>query len=697
MTGQITGIFGQWIWPLLQLIIGLGVVILVHELGHFLVAKAVGIKVERFAIGFGPRLVGFTGGETEYCINVLPLGGYVKMLGQEDFAPMDQSQQRDPRSFTAKSVGARFLVISAGVVMNIILAALLFIVIIGLVGKEFMAPVVGETVRGYPAATAEISWIDESPEDGHERGLQPGDRIVKIDGNEVTRFDSVFVEGAFAGRDRTFEFTFERTVDGRTYTGIAEMGVRRLPDGTRMGFGIEPAADNVFARVRNYRTIEDFQPGDRVVAVGGQPVEHQWDIKRIVETLDGRRTTVTVERPAEADDDAETVELEVLPTPRLREGVVFLEDGTAVEAVRMERYEENGERFIRLFYEDERQEEFAEDQLAGGIHMELLDVAGMIPRIRAQAVEEGSPADRAGLEAGDVILSYADRTTPTLNEFRGITDDKVRTETTIVVLRDGRTVGPLKITPSRRHDQALVGISMGVDAEHTMVASIRSESPAAGAGIRRGDEITAVADEPVGDWPELLQALADHAGESVMLTVRRGDEELELEVALPAEKFDPDHYSFDLFPGPMRFEPLTVLIRKTNPLAAVTWGANETWFHVRSTLATLGGLISGGLSPEMVRGPVGIGQIAIEVGRESVMDLVYLMALVSSAVAVINFLPFPVLDGGHAVFLLIEKIRGKPVPLKVANAIQMVGLALILLLFVLITWQDLARIIRGLW
>src|SRR5512146_2449189 len=118
---------------ILEFLVGLSVIVFVHELGHFLVAKWVGIKVEQFAFGFGKRLFGFQWGETDYRVNLIPLGGYVKMLGQEDFKPLEENAKPDPRSFEQKSVGARFAVISAGVIMNVILAAVLF-VIIGLVG-----------------------------------------------------------------------------------------------------------------------------------------------------------------------------------------------------------------------------------------------------------------------------------------------------------------------------------------------------------------------------------------------------------------------------------------------------------------------------------------------------------------------------------------------------------------------------------
>ena len=145
------GLWGEYVLPILLLVLGLSMVIFVHELGHFLVAKLVGIKVERFALGFGKRVFGIQRGETDYCINLIPLGGYIKMLGQEDVAPL--TEQADPRAFNNKSVGARFAVISAGVIMNLLFAAVLYVVI-GLVGIRFEAPVVGGVVPGSPAASA---------------------------------------------------------------------------------------------------------------------------------------------------------------------------------------------------------------------------------------------------------------------------------------------------------------------------------------------------------------------------------------------------------------------------------------------------------------------------------------------------------------------------------------------------------------
>ena len=169
----------QGVWPYLLMLAGFSLIIFVHELGHFAVAKWAGIRVERFAIGFGRELVGFTRGETRYSFNILPLGGYVKMLGQEDFNPQEEEQgQRDPRSFANKSVRARMFVVAAGVVMNIILAAILFVAVC-MSGIRFLAPVAGGAsstwrVRRHPAGAAPTASIPAYPSSpGIPAGARP--------------------------------------------------------------------------------------------------------------------------------------------------------------------------------------------------------------------------------------------------------------------------------------------------------------------------------------------------------------------------------------------------------------------------------------------------------------------------------------------------------------------------------------------
>ncbi len=180
-------------------IVVLGVLILVHELGHFWAAKALDIEVSRFSIGFGPKLVGFTWGETEYVLSAVPLGGYVKMegmVGEEVVEPLEGKssppRQPSPRDFDQKPLWARFVVIVAGVVMNLVFAVVAFSVVAGANGMN--VPVVSGVTEGMPAAAA---------------GIQAGDLIVEVAGRRALDFSDV-VRGLQGRVGEPVELVIER-------------------------------------------------------------------------------------------------------------------------------------------------------------------------------------------------------------------------------------------------------------------------------------------------------------------------------------------------------------------------------------------------------------------------------------------------------------------------------------------------------
>jgi len=149
-----------------SLIIVLGVLIFFHELGHFLVARVLGVGVERFSLGFGPKLIGKTIGITEYQISAIPLGGYVKMVGESPDSELDPSDI--PISFTHKHVFKRILIVAAGPFFNILLALIIFFGIFQISGLLILKPDIGAVNEGTPAymaglmLTAYLGWVSGS-------------------------------------------------------------------------------------------------------------------------------------------------------------------------------------------------------------------------------------------------------------------------------------------------------------------------------------------------------------------------------------------------------------------------------------------------------------------------------------------------------------------------------------------------------
>ena len=133
-------------------VVVLGVLIFFHELGHFLVARLFGVGVEKFSLGFGPRIFGKTVGLTDYRLSAIPLGGYVKMVGDEPDAELEP--EMIPYSFTHKHVFKRILIVAAGPFFNLLLAVIIYCVFFFFIGTEDIRPVVNHVVPDSPAARA---------------------------------------------------------------------------------------------------------------------------------------------------------------------------------------------------------------------------------------------------------------------------------------------------------------------------------------------------------------------------------------------------------------------------------------------------------------------------------------------------------------------------------------------------------------
>src|SRR5207253_196849 len=180
--------------------LGLSLVVFLHELGHFLAAKWCDVHVTTFSIGFGPAIPGchFKRGETTYKLALFPLGGYVQMVGQVDGDEGSDGSEDDPRSFRNKTVGQRMLIISAGVIMNVILAVVCFVVVFRGPGKDRIAGVIGAVETGAPA---------------FKYGLRSGAEILQIGEVRNPFFENLMVRVMAAMPGEKLEFIAKRPGD----------------------------------------------------------------------------------------------------------------------------------------------------------------------------------------------------------------------------------------------------------------------------------------------------------------------------------------------------------------------------------------------------------------------------------------------------------------------------------------------------
>ncbi len=658
LTVNIAAYWSQYIWPFMMFIIGLGLVVFVHELGHFLAAKWAGVKVEEFALGFGKKILGFRRGETLYRLNAVPIGGYVKMLGQDDFNAAATAED-DSRSWQRAPAGKKLVILSAGVAMNVVFSVIVF-VIVYMIGIRFVAPVVGSTQPDFPAATAVLP--DEVAEAmGTEKavGLREGDQITAINGKEIRRFNQLQMAAILSSKEDVFHLTMARNVNGQRVLFDVMLVPREVKSGpmfdkfgTHYAFGISPSPNTMIEKPgkEGYAGKEHFKKSDRIVEIAGKPIENFWDMSaalwagvkpggkevEFVVERKGRRVSVTVTPP------------EVWGNP----------------------------------YDDSK---------------ELLNVLGMSPRIRVAVVVKDSPAAAAGLKAGDVITDYAGDGAPSHVELLEINKNFANTETSIRVLRNGKVLD-LKITPATnapKDDRVLIGIGPAPEQDKPYVANVTDGSPAAEADVAEGAVITKVNDTPVATWAELCAAMRLAGDKKVALTYTLAGKEQTVEIGVLTKKmFDPDGYELGTSAIAGFFVLKTDLIQGS-PAQALGWGAEDTTAWIISVYKSLRNIFKGRASTKGLSGPVGIGAIAIKMGREGVIDLAYFIAMLSALVAVFNFLPLPVLDGGHVVLVLIEKVRGRPLPTKVLVGIQIAGFVLIGGIFLAITFQDIARHVFG--
>lgn len=269
-------------------VIVLGVLIFFHELGHFLVARLFGVGVEKFSLGFGPRLLGKTVGMTDYRISAIPLGGYVKMVGDEPDAELEP--ELIPYSFTHKHVFKKILIVAAGPSFNLLLAFIIYAGFFFFIGTEDIRPVINHVVAESPAARAD---------------LRVGDMIDAVDGKSVASWSDI---DRLIADDKGAEVRLTVKREDRRFdvalTPVTKIVKDILGDDTPYydtGFSGLPPLKAVVGDVAEGYPAEKagLQKGDRIVAIDDRTVDSWNTMKEIISRSKGEPLTLTIQRAEE--------------------------------------------------------------------------------------------------------------------------------------------------------------------------------------------------------------------------------------------------------------------------------------------------------------------------------------------------------------------------------------------------------------
>lgn len=649
----------------LTVVLGLGLVIVFHELGHFAVAKWCDVQVDCFSIGFGPVLFGRKWGETEYTLRAIPFGGYVKMLGQDDVDPSQLTSEEiaeNPRSYTAKSVPQRMAIISAGVIMNIV-TGLMFFIIGFRGGVQQFDRELGAVIAGAPA------W---------ENGIRPDDTLTSINGAKINGFNDLMRGIVLSNGPVNIAGTH---ADGTPFSVTLEPTRPESGKNTRRTIGVVPA-QNLTIRAAGEGSQEaavvpgsplesvksQLQAGDVILSVSGTPVKRFADVESLF-----------------ADHSGETVQLA------------------------LQRRDERGKKLDQPVIVDVPPQAYR----TLGLQMDI----GKITDVRP-----GSPAEAVGLKKGDKLVKIdgqaigADLDPLRLPElFR----TKIGQPVSLQISREDAggepksldfTVTP-EATPGWVEHPLLPNTPLSVTsvgfAYHLIptVFQVEPGSPAAKQGIVVRDMVTKMElvlrqDLPkpyddaqpisieIGDdnWAYADWLIQQSPVASVKVTLKGGTngqpETKELVPVTVTDKFVQSDRG-------LMTEQKTSVLKANNVSEAVALGWRHTADSTKDIYLTLRGLFSRTISVKELQGPINIARIAYHSAGKGLSDFVVFLGLISINLAVINFLPIPVLDGGHMVFLLWEGLVRRRPNERVVAAATYCGLFFVLGLMMFVIYQDI--------
>ncbi|MGB7343608.1 MAG: site-2 protease family protein [Pirellulaceae bacterium] len=680
-----------WLWT--RVALGIGLVIFVHELGHFLAAKTFGVKCEKFYVGFDvpirigpikfPRTLGkFTYGETEYGIGILPLGGYVKMLGQDDDprkaqeeaerirletgGDVDAVEQLDPRSYPAKPVWQRMIIISAGVFVNVI-TGVLFAAIAFSNGVKYNPAIIGGVSPGGPA------W---------ETGVQPGGEVISVGDfkDDQMHYRKMSEEILTAGLKNS---TKPIPVQIRYDDGVIDYDLSTAPHpadkdlrmiGITNPISVKLSKDKVAAAGSVAESVLSKEDGGAIlIAYDGNKIDHNAIVPG-TPFFDYMNThpSKTIELEFERADKSKT-KIQLAPQPNQTLGLRFaigpivtlMKDGPAAKAgveIGDVVTAVNGDKNIDAF----------------GLPLMLVEADSPVKLTLQRGTGDGA-------ESVDVELAAIDSkqtTAPTegasgiigVNRFGLAYQAKLTISS--AVTRDKKENSTLK-AGDRIKEVHLV-------AKDEVEKSILDE--------RYADLLEKMEDwkfkdaEDVSNFLESIQIVPEGT-QFVVVSESPLDKRI-VETTLTVYK--DDRYRFERGLGFLAIER-TQTAQSLGQALSLGWREGKRRLY--DVVRFLGMAVRGKIKRQHVGGPIQIFRMAGMEAERGISPQLLFLTLLSMNLAILNFLPIPALDGGHMVFLIAEAIRGKRVDEELEMRLTLVGVLALLALMAFVFLNDIINII----
>jgi len=725
-----TSLLTTWsnrLYNILLVALGLGFVIFVHELGHFLAAKLFGVKCEKFYVGFdvpikiGPlklpsKLLHFQWGETEYGIGMIPLGGYVKMLGQDDDprrlkeeaerirtenpdAPSDAPNRikLDPRSYPAKPVFARMIIISAGVIMNLIFGVLMAALAFKL-GVPYDPAVIGEVIPGDPA------W---------KSGIQAGDKIVQVASvnDDQLSFNDMRQKVALSGiRDSKapVEVAYERDgkqtslqILGTTAHSAPDAKIKLLTLGIRAASTTKLTKKFAFDRHIREQDIQlgALEPGDVIVGIDGtklgsnpySDIPMGYQLEELLHPKAGETVTLQVQRSA--DSNTKAVDVPIAPVRLKNFGLRFAVEGVtaiATDSIAAAAGAEPGDQLVK----------FNGQPIEDALTLPLLVASFAGKEVDLELQKKSAAPQNGNAESQSEDASFgADASSSQKIILKWTVPKTFQIINTISLF-----------TPSGFE---LPGSGLVYKASN-VVQSVIEGSTAEKNGLKAGDTIAQMQFIPrtekekayykeVIDSKSLLEKIPVDSAHSIQfffelaqlmpeglpvaVYVERDSkvEASESSIAVDSKWHWPDRG--------LALEPFKKTYIAHSLLDSLRRGVGEIWRRLGDVLEFLQLLVTG-KAFNAIGGPGTIAVQATDAASQGISPLLMFLTLLSANLAIVNFLPIPALDGGHMIFLIAEAVLGRPIDEELQMKLTLGGVVGLLSLMAWAIFNDYIHLSR---